>query len=679
MPIGVWTSGQTWAAPQTIAVWDGENWIRSKKLKVWNGSAWVLSWVHPVVNASLSLSKSSVSTGEAYNVTLTTPQLNGFPEGTTVTFRFTGYSLVMYPTEGSTSVTLTGASHAAAGTYSWYADVTNMGGTTTFGPVSQSAAVIGTTVTLTNPAWCLSTQSGSGGTASIAAATFTVTLSNPASAKWLSFQLSHAGGAWTEYKGWTNPTATSTHTMQFSTPGSWRARAIAVRTDDVYVYSAETTIYCYIKHLSMSLSPASPVVGQQISMTAAHSGDALGQTTGAWGYMRTSDYVWHDNWQTGNPSFWNPPTADDAYFRWVETYADGSTIRSNEGHSVVTSNEYVLNSGHCHDINAAMAAAKSQGKVLRLPGTYYSYTTMYIPDNLYINATGGMFYLNSTSAQPSAGFDSGRWKNDDKGNAAGYGQAGGFTLDGGTYDGNGDGCMTISHSPGFTVKNATFYRYCKTGNTGHAIETNSSGGTDNVNGPFTVQIVSNTFHGTDLGQRTNSNDEPCHYDWNWGSTAGSGKEDSGAAPPLWRPGEPVSTASQVMCHNVLIQGNTFHRHSEGGNYPGSINGGFAICAIGGHDSSDSAVVASYRHNHFLITGNAIHGAVGSTGVNPDKGAIHLFRVRGASVTNNALYGGVTLRYITAEDATDATYCSASGNGSANPALAGNDNIVVRNT
>ena len=670
MPMSVWTSGSTWAPPKTMQVWKDPDWVRVKKAKVWNGSAWVLAWVHPVVNASLSLSKSSVSTGEAYNVTLTTPQVNGFPEGTAVTFRFTGYSLVMYPTEGSTSITLTGASHASAGTYSWYADVVNMGGTTTFGPVSQSAAVVGTTVTLTNPAWCLSTQSGSSGSSSVAAATFTVTLSNPASAKWLSFQLSHAGGAWTEYKGWTNPTATSTHTMQFSTPGSWRARAIAVRTDDVYVYSAETTIYCYIKHLHVTLSPVSPEAGQQVSMTASHTGDPLGQTYGRWQYMRPTDWVWHDNWQTGNPSYWNPPTADDVYFMWSENYADGSTINSNAAHSVVTDSYVRLNGGNHVDLEAAMRSATNAGKTLVLTGTFHLYGNAEIPANANVIATGAKFNCNrnyGAYSRPGDAHESGKLINDNGAGGGGYTHAGWFTWDGGEFDGNGESCFTISHSPGFTIRNATLYRYCANQSyfswgDGHAIEVNSSGGADNgtgQGGTFNVLIQNCTFHGTDMGQRAWGNDEPMHYDWSWDGSGGRAPYDD------------------TMSHNVRITGCLFHRHNEGATVSGAGVGGwtdwqwrFAICGIGGHNPAGTLRPAN-RHNHFQFDNNSIHGSDGYAGnqLSFDKGAIHSHAVRQCWVVNNSFYGcggGNGGWQVTAQDSTDVTYNQTpSGNGSNN--------------
>jgi hypothetical protein len=138
VPVSVW-NGSSWVPAKAMPVWNGSSWVPGKKAKVWNGSSWVLAWVPPVVSATLSLSKTGVSTGEAYSVTLTAP--GGFPEGAVVTFRFTGYSTTVNPAEGATTATISGASHASAGSFAWYADVATKGGNTTFGPTTQTATV----------------------------------------------------------------------------------------------------------------------------------------------------------------------------------------------------------------------------------------------------------------------------------------------------------------------------------------------------------------------------------------------------------------------------------------------------------------------------------------------------------------------------------------------------------
>jgi hypothetical protein len=658
MPMHSWT-GAAWAPTKTLTVWNGTAHVRAKKVKVWNGS-WILAWVHPVVNASLSLSKSNPITNETYNVTLTAP--GGFPEGAAVTFRFTGYSHTVYPAEGATTATLTGAAHATGGTYTWYADVTTKGGNTSFGPVTQSVSVPSTTVALTAPSWVLSTQSGSGGAASIQPRTFTIDLSNPSLVSRVSFQLSFAGGAWTEYAGWNSPAAQVSHTMNFSTPGSWRARAVVTQTDAVVLYSAEASVYCYIKHLYMSANPTDPVVGSSSTLTAWHGGDALASTSGRWQYMYPSNGVWVDNWSTQNPVNVVASGVNSINWRWAETFSDGSWIQSNTVLMTIRSADVTVNGGHCHDIQAGLNTAAAEGKTLRLTGTFLVYTNVDIPSNVYINATGAKFNCNrdgAAYARPGDAHNAGKFVNQSPG-TGGYKHAGWFTWDGGEFDGNGEGCFTISHSPGFTIKNATFYRYCAnqtyfSWGDGHAIEINSSGGTDNAsgeNGTFNVQILNNSFLGTDMGQRAWGNDEPVQLDWSWEGSGGASPHDG------------------TMCHNVLIQGNYFHRYNEGATVSGAgLNGyndwqwRFAICAIGGHDPSGTSLEGMQagtvdpgvgwwigspspagkpkeRHNHVKISGNNIHGAAGYAGGSLafDKGAIHAHRLRQVWVVDNNFYG-----------------------------------------
>ena len=658
MPSSVWSSALTWAPVVSKRVWNGTAWVRVIKEKVWNGTSWVLAWVHPVTSASLSLSKTGVYTGEAYNVTLTAPGTypnGGFPEGATVTFRFTGYSYTTYPTEGANSVTLSKASHAVAGNFDWYADVVTKGGNTTFGPLRQTSTVQTGAVTLAGPAWVLSkSQSGSGGSATIQPADFTITLSTPALVASMKFQLSLAGGAWTDYGSWTSPGATTIHSQVFNTTGDWDARVVVTQTNQVVIYSAVSSIYCYKKSLAITASPSAPTTGQVVKLTASHTGDPLGSTKGRWRYYYQS--AWHDNWSTANPVNWTAVKVDITW-QWVEDFADGSVIYSNQiamsvedPPPIPPSNEYVLNgTAHCHDIQAAMQTARTQGKTLVMNGKFYLYTNVYIPDGLSINATGATIYCNSKSAAAGATYDAGRFRNSGKWPDTGempssttlY-NAGGFTWEGGTLDGNGEGIFTISHSPGYTIKNATFYRYCSSGNTGHAIESNSSGGNNQALGGYTVYITGNKFRGTDRGQRANANDEPVHYDWAWAGSGCSGAED------------------HTMCHNHYIASNSFHRLSESSPWE------FAKTAIGGHKMASSSYgvmgnagvanpsdgLPAERHNGFMITGNAIHGAVGATeNVTPNKGAVALWSLRDARVNSNNFYGCTDSRLVSGFDET----------------------------
>jgi hypothetical protein len=672
MPLSVNPSGTTtWVPAKTAKVMVGGSWTPVKKMKTYVGSSWVLSWVHPVVNASLSLSKSSVITSETYNVTLTAP--GGFPEGAEVVFRFTGYSTSVFPAEGATTATLTGASHASAGSYAWYADVKTKGGDTTFGPVTQSVSIVSTTVGLTGPSWVISTESGASGSSSAASKTFTITISNSAVVTSLSFQLSYAGGAWTQYASWgANPGSSVTHTMQFATAGSWRARAVATLSGST-VYSGEIALTCYKKDLACSASPSPAVVGDTVTLTAWHGGDGLGASfgqDGRWQYMYTSIGVWNDRWSTSNPVGWIASGVTDIQWRWIESYSDGSWILSNTVRVIVTDPYDRLNGGNHVDLEAAMRAAANAGRTLVLTGTFHLYGNAEIPANVNVIATDAKFNCNrnyGTYNRPGDAHEAGKFINDNGAGEGGYLHAGWFTWDGGEFDGNGESCMTISHSPGFTIKNATFYRYCANQDyfswgDGHAIEVNSSGGPDNssgLNGTFNVLIQGCSFLGTDMGQRAWGNDEPMHYDWSWDGSGGRAPYDG------------------TMTHNMRVTGCTFHRYSEGATVSGAgVNGytdwqwRFAICAIGAHNPG-STLRPTERHNHLQFDGNAIHGADGYRGgsLSFDKGAIHSHAARQVWVVNNAFYGcgGGNLGYqVTAQDSTDVTYnATPSGNTSNN--------------
>ena len=93
-----------------------------------------------------------------------------------------------------------------------------------------------------------------------------------------------------------------------------------------------------------------------------------------------------------------------------------------------------------------------------------------------------------------------------------------------------------------------------------------------------------------------------------------------------------------MCHNVKIEGNTFHQQWGGGE--------FVKCAVGGHDNS--TFTPPQRHNHFTIRSNNIHGSQGSDGTNPDKGVIHLYWVRSSWVVFNNFYGCNSARLMQCE-------------------------------
>ena len=114
---------------------------------------------------------------------------------------------------------------------------------------------------------------------------------------------------------------------------------------------------------------------------------------------------------------------------------------------------------------------------------------------------------------------------------------GGFSWSGGEFNGNNDGIFTLSHCPWATIQGTTMYHWAIQGNTGHAIEINSSGGADNASGEYgtyNINILSNNFGGL-VSQRTNGNDEAVSYDYAWGTDDGDASNDSGNAGALTRP------------------------------------------------------------------------------------------------------------------------------------------------
>jgi hypothetical protein len=269
--------------------------------------------------------------------------------------------------------------------------------------------------------------------------------------------------------------------------------------------------------------------------------------------------------------------------------------------------------GDCNSLQGGLDQSASTGLPLRLTGTFTVNCAVRIPSNVQINGQAATF--NFTKA--------GRIRNKTNGGGGGYSHAGGFVWDGGTFLGAGNGVFTISHSPGFTIKNTVQYAYAEATDDGHAIEVNSSGGPHTPH-TYTVHITGNSFLGV-TGQRMNSNDEPVQYDFSWDGSGGDGPFDG------------------TMTHNLYIGYNTFHRLDESGTWQ------FALCAIGAHRGG--AGEPTERHNGILIEHNQIHGAVGATAnVSPDKGAIALWNARDVWIRNNAFFVCTSSRLVSGWDA-----------------------------
>src|SRR6188768_991696 len=140
MGLDVYT-GSAWVDAEDVRVSNGTTFVQAKKVKVSDGAGgWKLAWVPKVPVVTLSFSNQDVETGQAYNVTatLSIPA----PEGTKVTFSFPpSYTYTADAVEGATTVALNGATHAAAGSYSWTATAKNMGGDTASAVKVQNVSV----------------------------------------------------------------------------------------------------------------------------------------------------------------------------------------------------------------------------------------------------------------------------------------------------------------------------------------------------------------------------------------------------------------------------------------------------------------------------------------------------------------------------------------------------------
>jgi hypothetical protein len=683
---------------KAIPAWDGTKWTPTKAVWAWGwDSRWHLVWTPKVEAASLSFSKSPVLTGEPFNVIASVPA--GTPVGAYAVFRSSeGHNYrVDFPT-GSTTVTLVGHTHGPHGTHEWWVDFYTAGGKTTFGPVVQTANGRSTVALASARNWVMSSSAGDNGFQSsvIASNRMTVTLGTPSVVRHISLQMSWANSpGWVEYQSWTAPAASQSYDWSPREAGNWQVRVVITHHDGGQVVSNVLDIVCRTKHLQVTAGNPSPVYGQQGAglVAACIDGCDVGADSHTfWARDVGRGGAWTNQGTSGPDGFtlwnWVPGDGSAHDFGWAETFSDGSTLYSSVA-SVTPQAPYVppptthtVSGGHCHDIQAGMNHASANGLTLILTGTFYLYTNVEIPANLNIVATGAHFYCNKANGgdvNPGQSYNAGRFVNARGAGTGGYNHAGWFTWDGGTFDGNGEGIFTISHAPGFTIKNATLYRHCAdmsrfSWGDGHAIEINACGGPDNktgIDGTFNVQILSCRFGGSDIGQRANTNDEPLQWDWSWEGSGGASPHDG------------------TMCHNILVDSCTFQRLHESGSWV------HPPCGVGGHDPSKESleqIQAGTRapsgywegaanstgkpktgHNHIKVSNCVFHGATGvfDNRLSFDKGAIHLHRVRDGWAVNNQFFGCAS-KPVTAWSSADAAYCSASGN-TAN--VAGSPNAV----
>jgi hypothetical protein len=624
---------------------DGRTVIPAKSVKVSDGfGGWRLAWVPPVKVATLALSKSGVLVGEQFDIVLSIP--GGVPEGG-ATVRFVGPVLdrTEIAHEAATTVRVP---HALDVSGSFTAHVTTMGGTTTFGPVVQTVNAR-STVAVTGSAWVMSTECPNPtGLNTIAAAAFTAALSNPAAVARVDWSIHYPSTGWQATRQTDlNPTGNVSMSMKFGTPGGWHVRAIITHKDGTTVESNHHYVEVRKKALTAAVSDANPVVNSTVRLTAS--------CTEGCSYPASASQWFHNGGAGWTPDSGSNPVDWAAWgtisWLWRESFADGSFLHSNSltvtpvapaPTEVVTDvdgngvGHYRGTYGGTGLVNA-MRDARAANLPLRIVGAWtLELNSIWIPDGVVVRAHGAVF-----NHRPVARFrNAARWPAADMPTSCGGYDGGSFHWEGGEFNGGGDGIFTISHSPGFTIRDTTMYNYCTSTEDGHAIEINSSGGNDLGLTEYRVWILNNKFRGVQNGQRPNSNDEPVHYDWAWQGSGCGGAED------------------HTMCHNVYIGFNEFWSPWE-----------HAKCAIGGHRMSAASYGdmgnaglknpadgnPSERHNSFLIERNVIHGAVGATsGVSPDKGSIALFCLRGVHVRDNAFHGclpGVSGKLVSAFDPT----------------------------
>jgi len=181
----------------------------------------------------------------------------------------------------------------------------------------------------------LSTQSGGNAASPNALITplFTVTVGDPNTLSQIEFQMSYAGGAWTTYKTWTNPTGTSmTHSQAFSTAGPWKFRALGTYKASGTVLSSEGSITCYKKTLTTSIESgysSTPAVGTETRLrAAAPEGAELGATYSTWYYKYSGQSSWTNYNNGSNPLSWTPGGTTSIQWLWQERFSDGSILNS---------------------------------------------------------------------------------------------------------------------------------------------------------------------------------------------------------------------------------------------------------------------------------------------------------------------------------------------------------------
>jgi hypothetical protein len=585
--------------------------------------------------ATLSFSKTPVFAGEAFNVTATIP--GGVTPTMYAVFRSSqGHRHTVHPAVGAGSVTLTGMTHNA-GSWDWYVDLYTEGGMKAFGPLRQTANAR-STATLTSRDWVLHPDSGADGPNTyIIPLTFTVSVGTPSLVSRASLQLSWAGApGWAEWAAWNNPSATQTHDWSPTHTGNWQARVVITHTDGVQTVSNVVDITCALKTLSLGASASGAVpVGSSVTFYPACGGDCPNWQSGASVYYTTNGSPW-----TAYPSYVWPYVGEgnEHWWMYAEDFPDGSRVSSPFLSITPTvpppppppPSPYHVRAGYTQAEFQAVVDSRAGAQVLVEPG-HYNFTSgkFAIPAGVHILSYDCTFTVHQGIVTAGSG--------------GGYDRAGGWTWEGGTFDGGGvrTTMFSLAHAPSFTIRNVTI-RGCK--GKGHGIEINSSGGP--VQSGYTVVIEGCVFDGV-TGHRPQSEgpykDEAIHFDYAWGASAATAN--------------PANDGT--VCNNVWVKNNTV-AHNPATGYPVGYPVGFGahkfgvsttyhpdakkssagnwICRPPGPNNTRGGYEGQARpveyHTHFLIEGNTFHvSAYAGTG---KRGAIHIRGADGFVIRNNSL-------------------------------------------
>jgi hypothetical protein len=425
---------------------------------------------------------------------------------------------------------------------------------------------------------------------------------------------------------------TSSVSWQANTPGSWRWRVAAEHYDGHVTYSNELLVWVG-SSFTVTPSTSTPTVGQPFTLSAnlQPTDHGLAALTG-WEYA-ADGAGWTNTGRTENPLPWTHGDTTAFSWRLGARMPDGTVLYSQVARVAPISGSGVFDvpSGASSTaINAIMAEAgawtRTTGRRARVQFAYGGSHTLgsrlVVPANIDVVATGTYF---------AAGHDAQMVINDPQGSPGRYGSAGGWTWDGGSFDGynRASGGFGISHSPGFTIANVTFWNQA---NMCHAIDMAGCGGyplggdvRSLAEWQFTVKILECVFAGVDVVGRDDGYDEAISIDYGWRKTGGT-----------------AATANAVndgtVCNNILVRGCQFRRDRT---YSYQVQ-------VGSHKYSTTPTEGEARpvaaHAYLRVSGCLFNdvGPQQNTANQNARALVHLIGFRQVHITGNDFVVGSRL-------------------------------------